>query len=161
VDRRHGLRTRLAWSLEAQGSGTILGSMRAIVEQDGVRGLYQGMRPTLIGILPYSGIKFYTYQYLKRRWRDAAPPTGAALPIHVTLMSGGAAGLLAQTLTYPLDVVRRRMQVSGARTQAAIAMPHSMWGHVKHIVASHGVVGLFRGVSLNYIKVRADGLSWR
>jgi Mitochondrial carrier protein len=119
----------------------------------------QGAAPTMLGILPYSGLKFFTYQYLKLRWREAAalvPPATAvpaAPPVHMTLLCGGAAGLIAQTLTYPLDVVRRRMQVSCVRTPAAVLAPRTMLGHVRDIVASHGWPGLFRGLSLNYLKV--------
>jgi hypothetical protein len=36
------------------------------------------------------------------------------LPVPVMLSFGGVAGLVAQTATYPLDVVRRQMQVVGA-----------------------------------------------
>ena len=40
---------------------------------------------------------------------------GTKLPVHLMLLFGGASGLAAQTVTYPLDVIRRRMQVSGIR----------------------------------------------
>ena len=77
----------------------------------------QGVVPTLVGVLPYSGVKFYTYQKLKRVWVSAhqvamggeRPPRKP--PTHLTLLFGGCAGLVGQSLTYPLDIVRRRMQV--------------------------------------------------
>ena len=33
------------------------------------------------------------------------------LPVHIMLTFGACSGLIAQTATYPLDVVRRQMQV--------------------------------------------------
>jgi len=105
--------------------------MRAAVRAEGVQGLYKGMTPTLMGILPYAGLKFYVYQSLKHAYnrrndsisiansvagKGGSGEVGGAqkrLPIPIMLMFGGAAGLLAQTVTYPLDIVRRRMQVCG------------------------------------------------
>lgn len=66
-----------------------------------------GAGPTLIGILPYAGLKFYVYEELKRH-----VPEEHQSSILMRLSCGAIAGLLGQTLTYPLDVVRRQMQVS-------------------------------------------------
>ena len=74
----------------------------------------QGVTPTLAGVLPYSGLKFYTYQKLKRIWSSTLPPSAAPPrkpPIQYSLLFGGCAGLVGQSLTYPLDILRRRMQV--------------------------------------------------
>lgn len=62
--------------------------------------------PTLIGILPYAGLKFYVYEELKRH-----VPEEQQNSIVMRLSCGALAGLFGQTLTYPLDVVRRQMQV--------------------------------------------------
>ena len=62
--------------------------------------------PTLIGILPYAGLKFYVYEELKRH-----VPEEHQKSIAMRLSCGAIAGVLGQTLTYPLDVVRRQMQV--------------------------------------------------
>ncbi|KAF3948109.1 hypothetical protein CMV_025848, partial [Castanea mollissima] len=71
----------------------------------GVRGLYRGVGPTLTGILPYAGLKFYIYEELKRR-----VPEEHQTSIMMRLSCGALAGLFGQTFTYPLDVVRRQMQ---------------------------------------------------
>jgi len=62
--------------------------------------------PTLIGILPYAGLKFYIYEDLKSR-----VPEDYKKSVILKLSCGALAGLFGQTLTYPLDVVRRQMQV--------------------------------------------------
>ena len=36
--------------------------LQSIVRREGVRGLYHGIGPTLCGIMPYAGLKFYVYQ---------------------------------------------------------------------------------------------------
>lgn len=63
--------------------------------------------PSLYGIFPYAGLKFYFYEEMKRH-----VPVEQKKNIMVKLVCGSVAGLLGQTFTYPLDVVRRQMQVN-------------------------------------------------
>ena len=107
--------------------------------------------------MPYAGLKFYTYQSLKGMWyshhaklnQDAL---AAKPPLYWSLLFGGIAGLVGQTVTYPLDVVRRRMQVQGADTHH-VAARTTTWGSFKSIVNTHGLRGLFQGLTINYLKV--------
>lgn len=62
--------------------------------------------PTLYGIFPYAGLKFYFYEEMKTH-----VPENHKKDITVKLVCGSIAGLLGQTFTYPIDVVRRQMQV--------------------------------------------------
>lgn len=48
---------------------TIRGMLANTFQREGVRGLYRGIGPTLCGILPYAGLKFYVYQSLKQQYR--------------------------------------------------------------------------------------------
>lgn len=62
--------------------------------------------PSLYGILPYAGLKFYFYEEMKSHVLEEHKKD-----IAIKLACGSVAGLLGQTFTYPLDVVRRQMQV--------------------------------------------------
>lgn len=62
--------------------------------------------PSLVGIFPYAGLKFYFYEEMKRH-----VPEKHKESIVAKLTCGSVAGLLGQTFTYPLEVVRRQMQV--------------------------------------------------
>ena len=64
------------------------------------------LAPSLYGIFPYSGLKFYFYEEMKSHVPDDYKKN-----IMVKLACGYIAGLLGQTFTYPLDVVRRQMHV--------------------------------------------------
>ena len=79
-------------------------------EKGGLRGLYRGITPTVLGILPYSGTAFTINEQAKlkiTRIMQREPTTIERL------QCGALSGLFAQTLTYPLEVTRRRMQTVG------------------------------------------------
>ncbi|KAL7525083.1 hypothetical protein ACHAWF_004003 [Thalassiosira exigua] len=76
----------------------------------GVRGLYRGISPTVLGILPYSGVAFTINEQAKRKIKHA---TGEEPTTAQRLQCGALSGLFAQTLAYPLEVTRRRMQTVG------------------------------------------------
>ena len=134
---------------------TPLADIATLVRQRGLLSLYGGLAPTLIGIIPYGGISFATFEtlkafHIKRAVKQAEMngeeiPSHATLPVSSRLFYGGMAGLLAQSITYPLDVVRRRVQVLGkmgmGTRQAAIK-----------IAQTEGVRGLYKGLTMNWIK---------
>ncbi|KAK8965521.1 Mitochondrial adenine nucleotide transporter ADNT1 [Platanthera guangdongensis] len=68
--------------------------------------------PTLIGILPYAGLKFNIYEKLK-----SLVPEDYKKLVVLHLCYGALAGLFGQTLTYPLDVVRRQMRGKKSATK--------------------------------------------
>ena len=76
-------------------------------QEEGIASFYKGIRPTLLGIMPYAGLSFMAYETLKAKLVDQ---TGD-LEVHQRLMCGACAGVVAQSTTYPLDIIRRRMQV--------------------------------------------------
>ncbi|XP_022754910.1 mitochondrial carrier protein CoAc2-like [Durio zibethinus] len=113
----------------------------------GLRGLYRGVAPSLYGIFPYAGLKFYFYEEMKRHVPDEQKKN-----IMVNLVCGSVAGLLGQTFTYPLDVVRRQMQVQRLLASNSPALKGTMETLVM-IAKSQGWKQLFSGLSINYLKV--------
>ena len=57
------------------------------------------------------------------------------------------AGLLGQSSSYPLDIVRRRMQTQIGYSQLGIL------GTMRKVVLEEGFIhGLYKGLSLNWVK---------
>ncbi|CAO2840227.1 unnamed protein product [Amaranthus hypochondriacus] len=119
---------------------------RRVYSEGGVRSLYRGVGPTLVGILPYAGLKFYIYEELKRR-----VPEEHQNSIVLRLSCGALAGLFGQTFTYPLDVVRRQMQVENLQPGGA-RYRNTKEGLIG-IIQNQGWRQLFAGLSINYMKV--------
>ena len=115
----------------------------------GLHKLYTGFGTTVLGIIPYAGVSFATYDSLKKFTKRYYPDSDP--PVAIRLLWGACAGAAAQTSSYPLDVVRRRMQLFGLSS----TLPHyrNTWDAMRVIVQKEGVRGLYVGLSINYIKV--------
>ncbi|KAK9131232.1 hypothetical protein Sjap_011719 [Stephania japonica] len=119
-----------------------------VYKEGGVRGLYRGVGPTLVGILPYAGLKFYVYEELKRR-----VPEEHQKSVILRLSCGAVAGLFGQTFTYPLDVVRRQMQVQSMQSSTQGGGYSSTMEGLISITRNQGYRQLFAGLSINYMKI--------
>ncbi|KAK7889248.1 hypothetical protein WMY93_024808 [Mugilogobius chulae] len=68
---------------------------------------------------------------------------------HERLAFGACAGLIGQSASYPLDIVRRRMQTAGVTGSSYC----TILGTMREIVKHEGVVrGLYKGLSMNWVK---------
>ncbi len=105
--------TRLALSGAATSpikySG-ILDCLRHTIRSEGPRALYNGYLPTILSGTPYVALQMSCYEIFQR----SMPKDEAGLPtVASKLVAGAGAGIVAQTVTFPGDVVRKRMQSDG------------------------------------------------
>ncbi len=79
-------------------------------------------------------------------------PEGKPAPLRswAELVSGGIAGLVSQTASYPLEVIRRRMQVGGAVGDGRRLRIGETAGM---IMRERGFQGFFVGLTIGYVKV--------
>ena len=118
-----------------------------IVREGGFFGLYKGLPSTLAGITPYIGIKMATFDILQTHFAVDKNDPKAKI---VNLILGGTAGGVAVTFTFPTDLIRRKMQLSG---QPGHAKYSGMFDAAKRIVQSEGPLGLYKGYSACMLKV--------
>ncbi|XP_006820558.1 solute carrier family 25 member 16-like [Saccoglossus kowalevskii] len=157
------VRARLAFQITGEHIyNGIFHTFQSIFHQEGgIKAFYRGFTPTIIGMVPYAGLSFYTYETLKAffltnftEWTckpSIKHKEELVLRLPVTFLIGGMAGAMAQTVSYPLDVARRRMQL-------AMILPDShmfrnWFQTLLTVYKSDGIVhGLYRGLSINYLR---------
>lgn len=88
-------------------------TLKVYREEGGLAGLYRGTIPTAIGVAPFVALNFYLYERFRLY---ALPPeiehdASESRAVLTKLGCGALAGGLSQTITYPFDVIRRKMQV--------------------------------------------------
>lgn len=164
------LRTILA----SQGEPKVYPNMRAafldIVRTRGVRGLYAGLSPTLVEIVPYAGLQFGTYDTFKRwtmAWnqRQSFNVTHGddAISSFQLFLCGLAAGSVAKAVCHPLDVVKKRFQIEGLQRHpryGARVEHHAyknMYDALHRIIQKEGWAGLYKGIVPSIVKAAPAG----
>jgi len=144
------VRTRLCLS-EGMRQGTqfngIWDCASSTLRKEGVAAFYKGIIPTWISGAPYVGLQMTFYDMNQRYLQMACGENHGQV---VKLAAGALSGLLAQTLTYPGDTIRRRMQTNGIGGAARIYK--NDWDCVVQVIRREGVKGLYKGLTANMVR---------
>ncbi|XP_022412697.1 calcium-binding mitochondrial carrier protein SCaMC-3 isoform X2 [Delphinapterus leucas] len=83
----------------------ILGGLRSMIQEGGVRSLWRGNGINVLKIAPESAIKFMAYEQIKRAiWGQQE-----TLHVQERFVAGSLAGATAQTIIYPMEVLKTRL----------------------------------------------------
>lgn len=150
-------------SVKTMGAGAA-STVKTVAPRSGLINFYRGFSPTILGMLPYAGVSFLTHDtmgdllrhQIVAKWttlpQPKNAPEGKAAPLQswAELLAGGVAGLVSQTCSYPLEVIRRRMQVAGA-----VGDGHRLRiaETARLIMKERGLPGLFVGLTIGYVKI--------
>ena len=110
------------------------------IKGEGIKGSYQGLGITSLALGPYLAVGSLLDQELK-----------AYIPEGYELHSRTYALLLLQTLFYPADTIRRRLQTNGARGQLRL------YANTRDCIAqtwrSEGIAGFFAGLPVHLLRL--------
>lgn len=133
-----------------------------IYKKEGFFAFYRGWLPSVIGVIPYAGLNFGVYETAKVALVNYHGfENEMDLGVVEMLGCGALAGACGQTMAYPFDVARRRLQVSGWQGAAplhgdAVGQAVAYKGMIdcfRRTVKEEGVQALFKGLWPNYLKV--------
>ncbi|KAI9173822.1 hypothetical protein LWI28_007120 [Acer negundo] len=142
-------------------------ALKTVLKEEGPRALYRGWLPSVIGVVPYVGLNFAVYESLKD-WLIKSKTFGLVdenneLSVTTRLSCGAAAGTVGQTVAYPLDVIRRRMQMVGWKDAASVVTGDGkgkasleytgMVDAFRKTVRHEGFGALYKGLVPNSVKV--------
>lgn len=144
------LKTRLALRKTGQYRG-LLHAAYVIFQTEGIRSFYRGLFPSLLGIIPYAGIDLAVYETLKNSYLNYHKNESADPGVFVLLACGTASSTCGQLASYPLSLVRTKLQAQ-ARTRDA-SSGDNMISVFKKIFKEDGPRGLYRGLAPNFMKV--------
>eukprot|EP00938_MAST-03A_sp_MAST-3A-sp1_P000157 g157.t1 len=135
------VRLRIATTPDING---IAECVKRVYAENGLRTFYKGYAPTLLSLSPFIAVNFASFDFLKSWYYPDGEPKEISAPI--TLSLGALAGLTAQTFCFPLDTVRRRMQMEGTAYK-------STFDAFRTILRVEGARGFYKGMLPNAVKI--------
>ncbi|CAK8541755.1 unnamed protein product [Lathyrus sativus] len=143
------VRTRLAAQRNVIYYNGMSHAFSTICREEGFFGMYKGLGATLLGVGPSIALSFSVYESLRSSWKSQRPDDSTAM---VSLACGSLSGIVSSTATFPLDLVRRRMQLEGVGGRPRVYNT-SLFRTFGHIFRNEGIRGLYRGILPEYYKV--------
>lgn len=145
------LRTRFA----AQGIDrvytSLAASVRDIARHEGPKGFFRGCSAAVGQIVPYMGLFFTSYETLKIALADYPFPIGSG-----DALAGVIASVVSKTAVFPLDTIRKRLQVQGPTrsryVHRNIPLYQGVFSTLRMIIRREGLRGLYRGLPVSLIK---------
>ncbi|THU46294.1 hypothetical protein C4D60_Mb09t03410 [Musa balbisiana] len=111
-----------------------------MLREEGLASFYSGLGPSLIGIAPYIAVNFCVFDLVKK----SLPEKYQKRP-ETSLATALVSATIATLMCYPLDTVRRQMQMKGSPY-------NTIFDAIPGIVERDGFFGLYRGFVPNTLK---------
>ncbi|CAI4060909.1 hypothetical protein SUVZ_05G0650 [Saccharomyces uvarum] len=131
--------------------GTI-DTFKKIIQQEGVKALYAGLVPALLGMLNVA-IQFPLYENLKIRLKYSE---STDLPTDLTssnfqklILASMLSKMVASTVTYPHEILRTRMQL---KSDLPDAVQRHLLPLIRITYKQEGFVGFYSGFATNLVR---------
>lgn len=105
------LKTRLTLRKTGQYKN-VFDAAKKIYKTEGLKSFYRGYVPNLLGIIPYAGIDLAIYETLKKSYIERHTDDGNP-SVFVITACGAMSSSCGQIASYPLALVRTRLQAQG------------------------------------------------
>lgn len=145
------LRTRFAAQGTEKVYAGILAALRDIKEHEGVRGFFRGCSAANGQIIPYMGLFFSSYELFHQYIGGKTLPFSSG-----DAVAGVMASVFSKTAVFPLDLMRKRLQVQGpTRSRYIHSNIPEYRGVIRglaQIVRREGLRGWYRGLTVSLLK---------
>ncbi|KAK7402302.1 hypothetical protein VNO78_14459 [Psophocarpus tetragonolobus] len=112
-----------------------------IWKKEGLGGIYRGLGITMLRDAPAHGLYFWTYEYTKEKLHPGCRKS-CGESFNTMLLSGGMAGVVSWVFSYPLDVIKTRLQAQTPSSRKYNGILHCL----RNSIQEEGFLVLWRGL---------------
>lgn len=151
------IKTRLVSQDPNGGYRNAFHAVASIYRHEGWRGLYRGVGPAIMQTAPLTGGQFMFYNLFGdviKRIEEV--PQEVLLGSTELMICGALSGLCTKLIVYPLDLIKRRLQIQGFSKGRKTYGKHFVCKHLLQcmyrVVRKEGFLGLYKGLSSSLLK---------
>lgn len=151
------IKTRLVSQDPDGGYRNAFHAVSSIYRHEGLRGLYRGLGPAIMQTAPLTGGQFMFYNLFGdviKRLKKV--PQEDMLGSTELMICGALSGFCTKLIVYPLDLVKRRLQIQGFSKGRKTYGKHFVCKHLLQcmyrVVRKEGMLGLYKGLSSSLLK---------
>jgi len=122
--------------------------IKHIRSHEGLRGLFRGLGPNLVGVAPSRAIYFWTYSTTKQNLNSKLPPFHRESPF-VHMVSAAAAGFISSCFTNPIWLVKTRLQLNRSG-DGFFAVGRTIYLEQAKYGWWRGLAGFWKGVTASW-----------
>jgi solute carrier family 25 phosphate transporter 23/24/25/41 len=131
---------KMMMQVSAKG-GSAKATIDKLWKEDGVAGFWRGNFAACIRLGPQSALKFYAFDQLNKIFGKGKPLSGFQRTV-----AGSMSGVISQSITYPLDVIRTRITVDPKKYTG-------IFQAMLKITSEEGIGSLFSGIGVSILGV--------
>jgi solute carrier family 25 protein 43 len=125
-----------------------------VLREEGILAFYKGMSTSILGVIPFAGGTFASYEFLDKMW---GKPKDKMTPME-NFINGCLAASFAQTFSFPFDTVRKKLQAQSKTVTKDMGPDVQFNGMVDCFIQTirqhpRGIFGLWSGTTANLAKV--------
>uniref|UniRef100_A0A8C4R392 Solute carrier family 25 member 33 n=1 Tax=Eptatretus burgeri TaxID=7764 RepID=A0A8C4R392_EPTBU len=129
-----------------QTAPSLLRCLQTIVEKEGMRSLFRGLGPNLVGMAPSRAIYFAAYSRAKDKFSTIFQPSSSL--VHIS--SAACAGFITNTCVNPIWLVKTRLQLYARhRDECSLTALQC----TRHVYRTEGIRGFYRGITASYVGI--------
>ncbi len=138
----------------------IVDCVRRTAAAEGWPAIYKGLSASVLYGGPYVGAQMTCYELYQRLFTAYVPgstdPETGAPTTPSKLLAGAFTGVTAQSLVFPMQLVRTRLQVNGIGGRAKVYT--GMADVIVKVFRHEGVRGFFKGCGANNLRMFPNGM---
>lgn len=115
--------------------------LKHIWRNEGLRGMYRGLGPNLVGVAPSRAIYFWSYSTTKKNINNKLPRVNQDTPF-VHVLSAASAGFISSCATNPIWLIKTRLQLDRSHSNLPMV--------IRRIYAEGGLFSFWKGLTASW-----------